>query len=479
MEGIDSNLLQKIDQSTYISIHDRSIVVYNDHNKEEYVYTDQGVSPVKVSSAQLDKAKASGDFYFTKDGKEIPLDVIVYATGYYAYSNMKEALTFQVDGLDGRAGVGRIEHLHLDAVEHRIAGLDAGADDYLTKPFSPKELMLRVQAILKRSEAPPGAVDFAYGPFRFDKNSLKFYLANEPAELTSTEFKLLLFLCERPGKPQDRNDLLRTVWGYSDATHSRTLDTHMKRLRQKLGPHGSWVETVRGIGYRLAKSDHVAYIDADHRPPPELLTTLLADMDAMGLDGIQAGIRIEPLSFWNRAESSFLAMTMRPGVKTMIGTAPAIFRREVELVARADVEGGVPGVHVAHDAVDAVAAGRVAVALQHGAGDLFAHLVAIGGGIGDEEALIAGVAVEYRRRLAVERELIRLVGDGEAAQVGDSQIEVPVWSGAQPWGRVEFRFQPLTSTGPRGIIGTAAASATMRIPAQSANRFRIFNAFIF
>jgi two-component system phosphate regulon response regulator PhoB len=133
--------------------------------------------------------------------------------------------------------------------EDRIQGLEAGADDYLTKPFSPKELMLRVQAILKRAEAPPGSVDFAHGPFRFDKTSLKFYLDNEPTELTSTEFKLLLFLCERAGKAQDRNDLHRTIWGYSDAAHSRTLDTHMKRLRQKLGVHGSWVETVRSIGY--------------------------------------------------------------------------------------------------------------------------------------------------------------------------------------------------------------------------------------
>ncbi len=139
--------------------------------------------------------------------------------------------------------------------EDRIQGLEAGADDYLTKPFSPKELLLRVQAILKRSEAPPGTVDFTHGPFRFDKNSLKFYLENEPAELTSTEFKLLLFLCERAGRPQDRNDLLRTIWGYSDAAHSRTLDTHMKRLRQKLGDHGSWIETVRGVGYQVAKAE--------------------------------------------------------------------------------------------------------------------------------------------------------------------------------------------------------------------------------
>ena len=84
---------------------------------------------------------------------------------------------------------------------------------------------------------------------------LDSYLDNEPSELTATEFKLLLFLCERAGRPQDRNDLLRTVWGYSDASHSRTLDTHMKRLRQKLGDRGTWIETVRGVGYRVAKPE--------------------------------------------------------------------------------------------------------------------------------------------------------------------------------------------------------------------------------
>ena len=139
--------------------------------------------------------------------------------------------------------------------QDRIQGLEAGADDYLTKPFSPKELILRVQAILKRTEGAPGNVDFTHGPFRFDKNALKFYLNGEPADLTSTEFKLLLFLCERAGKIQDRNDLHRTVWGYSDAAQSRTLDTHMKRLRQKLGTHGAWLETVRGIGYCVITAD--------------------------------------------------------------------------------------------------------------------------------------------------------------------------------------------------------------------------------
>ena len=138
--------------------------------------------------------------------------------------------------------------------EDRIQGLEAGADDYLTKPFSPKELVLRVNAILKRTDAPPGATEYELGPFRFNKNSVKFYLENEPLDLTSTEFKLLLYLSERSGKPQDRNDLLRVVWGYSDEVHSRTLDTHMKRLRQKLGSHGTLIETVRGVGYQVVSA---------------------------------------------------------------------------------------------------------------------------------------------------------------------------------------------------------------------------------
>lgn len=135
--------------------------------------------------------------------------------------------------------------------EDRIQGLEAGADDYLTKPFSPKELVLRVNAIMRRTEVTPGAVEIEVGPFRFDKNTMKFFLAGEITELTSTEFKLLLFLAERANTQQDRNDLLRTIWGYSDEVHSRTLDTHMKRLRQKLGDYASHVETVRGVGYRI------------------------------------------------------------------------------------------------------------------------------------------------------------------------------------------------------------------------------------
>lgn len=138
-------------------------------------------------------------------------------------------------------------------IDDRIKGLELGADDYLTKPFSPKELILRVQAIIKRNRSTPGSVVFSFGPFRFDKNNLAFYLNDEPLSLTSTEFKLLLYLCQRAGQPQNRNDLLRVVWGYNDEVHSRTLDTHMKRLRQKLGDASDYIQTVRGVGYQVTE----------------------------------------------------------------------------------------------------------------------------------------------------------------------------------------------------------------------------------
>ena len=133
----------------------------------------------------------------------------------------------------------------------RVLGLELGADDYVTKPFSPKELILRAKAILKRNRVTPVSEDFSHGPFRFDKDNLAFFINNEPVSLSSIEFKLFLFLCQRPGQPQDRNYLLKIIWGYSDEIHSRTLDTHMKRLRQKLGKEGSFIETIRGIGYQV------------------------------------------------------------------------------------------------------------------------------------------------------------------------------------------------------------------------------------
>lgn len=137
--------------------------------------------------------------------------------------------------------------------DDRILGLENGADDYLTKPFSPKELVLRTKAILKRSSVSASSSDsFECPPFRFNKSTLQFFADDELIDLTSTEFKLMLFLCERVNKPQERNALLTKVWGYHEAVNSRTLDTHMKRLRQKLGDHANHLETVRGIGYQIS-----------------------------------------------------------------------------------------------------------------------------------------------------------------------------------------------------------------------------------
>ena len=135
--------------------------------------------------------------------------------------------------------------------EDKIQGLELGADDYMTKPFSPKELVLRVKNLLKRSSHTESGSELECGPFKFIKNSLLFYINGERCDLTATEFKLMLYLCERKNVPQDRHDLLKEVMGYSGDVHSRTLDTHMKRLRRKLGHQMSCLETVRGVGYRV------------------------------------------------------------------------------------------------------------------------------------------------------------------------------------------------------------------------------------
>ncbi len=135
----------------------------------------------------------------------------------------------------------------------RIRGLSLGADDYLTKPFSPQELVLRVAAILRRVSQPqPVSVDvLAFGPLKIDRAALTVQVDEQPVELTPTEYKLLLTLAERRGRVQGRGHLLETVWEAAPDIQTRTVDMHVQRLRAKLGVAGDLIETVRGFGYRL------------------------------------------------------------------------------------------------------------------------------------------------------------------------------------------------------------------------------------
>jgi len=141
-------------------------------------------------------------------------------------------------------------------LEDRLAGLSLGADDYMTKPFSPKELVLRVRNILARTDtASSQQLVVRNGPIALDKNTLAATVAGEPLDLTTAEFRLLAYLMERPGKVQDRYKLQTALFGYADTTQSRALDTHVKRLRQKLGEYAGCIGTERGVGYYFAKVD--------------------------------------------------------------------------------------------------------------------------------------------------------------------------------------------------------------------------------
>ena len=135
--------------------------------------------------------------------------------------------------------------------ESRIKGLELGADDYLAKPFSPKELVLRIKSLLRRNQGAAAEDRIASGPFVVDRTSLKVTVEGRRLDLTATEFKLLSLLIGKDGEIQSREELLQEVWGYRSSVDTRTVDTHMRRLREKLGPHAAHLETIRGEGYRF------------------------------------------------------------------------------------------------------------------------------------------------------------------------------------------------------------------------------------
>jgi two-component system phosphate regulon response regulator PhoB len=133
----------------------------------------------------------------------------------------------------------------------RVLGLELGADDYVTKPFSPRELLLRINAVLRRGSPSIEADKLNVGAITVDPERHHVSISGRPIRLTAVEFKLLTMLMRRPGRVHARDRLLSDVWGYETSIDTRTVDTHVRRLRDKLGKEARLVETVRGFGYRL------------------------------------------------------------------------------------------------------------------------------------------------------------------------------------------------------------------------------------
>ena len=137
----------------------------------------------------------------------------------------------------------------------KVVGFELGADDYVTKPFSVRELILRIKAVLKRGEVKKDIVEVErqFGDLKIDIESHEVYVDEMQIELTALEFKLLNQLVETRGRVQSRDQLLTEVWGYSAEVTTRTVDTHIKRLRNKLGSMGKYVQTIRGVGYKFSR----------------------------------------------------------------------------------------------------------------------------------------------------------------------------------------------------------------------------------
>ena len=137
----------------------------------------------------------------------------------------------------------------------RIVGFELGADDYVVKPFSVRELMLRIEAVLRRGRAPEHRM-IEIGELRIDREAHRVTVGPDEISLTALEFKLLVTLTERRDRVQARATLLSDVWAVDAEIASRTVDTHVKRLRDKLGTAGRFIETVRGVGYRFSETSN-------------------------------------------------------------------------------------------------------------------------------------------------------------------------------------------------------------------------------
>ena len=139
----------------------------------------------------------------------------------------------------------------------RVVGFELGADDYVTKPFSVRELVLRVKAIMKRGTLETSSNESSshnFGGLELNLEAHQVFIDSKEVTLTALEFRLLKHLLDRRGRVQTRDQLLGDVWGYSSEVTTRTVDTHIKRLREKLGPVGDYIQTIRGVGYRFSRN---------------------------------------------------------------------------------------------------------------------------------------------------------------------------------------------------------------------------------
>ena len=138
----------------------------------------------------------------------------------------------------------------------KVVGFELGADDYVTKPFSVRELILRIKAVLKRGAEKKETLEVQrqFGELTMDIDSHEVFVNNEQIILTALEFRLLRQLVDRRGRVQSIDQLLSDVWGYSAEVNTRTVDTHIKRLREKLGTIGKYVQTIRGVGYKFSRT---------------------------------------------------------------------------------------------------------------------------------------------------------------------------------------------------------------------------------
>ena len=202
--------------------------------------------------------------------KAADFDVLTAQDGYEALSLAKNhlpqlvILDIMLPGLDGfevckelkrSPATQNIPILMLTAKGEevdRIVGMELGADDYVVKPFSPRELILRVRAILRRfAPEEPVTTKWLRNGLAVDFEAHRVTVNDNETNLTATEFRLLAELIRNLGKVLTRDKLLDKVWGYQFDGYARTVDTHIRRLRQKLGPYAEWIETVRGVGYRF------------------------------------------------------------------------------------------------------------------------------------------------------------------------------------------------------------------------------------